>query len=107
MCLFVLKPTFLQAPMMEFIDTHCDVFTGEDENKFEHRCGGMFLSASYQLWFNFISSTLHQAYVELSMSLIESFLQEIGVSQEAFAAGALCVALSCCCLALILSNFSL
>ena len=91
--LFVLKPTFLQAPMMEFIDTHCDVFTGEDENKFEHRCGGMFLSASYQLWFNFISSTLHQAYVELSMSLIESFLQEIGISQEAFAAGTLCVAL--------------
>jgi hypothetical protein len=32
-------------------------------------------------------STLHQAYVELSMSLIESFLHEIGISQEAFAAG--------------------
>lgn len=53
--------------MMEFIDTHCDVFTGDEENKFEH-------------------STLHQAYVELSMSLIESFLHEIGISQEAFAA---------------------
>jgi hypothetical protein len=32
-------------------------------------------------------STLHQAYVELSMSLIESFLQEIGISDDAFAAG--------------------
>lgn len=29
----------LQAPMMEFIDTHCDVFTGDEENKFEHRYG--------------------------------------------------------------------
>jgi hypothetical protein len=25
--------------MMEFIDTHCDVFTGDEENKFEHRYG--------------------------------------------------------------------
>lgn len=37
-------------------------------------------------------SALHQAYVELSMSLIESFLQEIGISDDAFAAGAYFVA---------------
>ena len=33
----LLTLNILQAPMMEFIDTHCNVFTGEEENKFEHR----------------------------------------------------------------------
>ena len=35
----LLTLNILQAPMMEFIDTHCDVFTGDEENKFEDRYG--------------------------------------------------------------------
>lgn len=32
---------------MEFIDTHCDVFTGEDENKFEHRCHHVLIAVCF------------------------------------------------------------
>ena len=99
----------LQAPMMEFIDTHCDVFTGEDENKFEHRCGQVNVSAvaSPSCCLTVCHSALHQAYVELSMSLIESFLQDIGISAETFAAGACFALLKYTCSFFTPCNFSL
>jgi hypothetical protein len=46
-CPLFLTRIVVQAPMMEFIDTHCDVFTGEDENKFEHRCHHVLIAVCF------------------------------------------------------------
>jgi hypothetical protein len=68
--LFDYVVTFLRSPpwtvpLNEFIDEHCIVFDGDDDNKLEY-------------------STIHDKFCELIDSLLGSNLQAIGVTEEQF-----------------------
>lgn len=60
-----LKSPFYTAPVLQFIDENCIIFDTEEENKFEY-------------------TEVHEKFKTLVDDLVSYFLEELGVSTEAF-----------------------